>query len=157
MLSNNLSKTYLCGGYLRLSKEDDDIAKSETLQSNSIENQKEYIEDYLQSKPEIRVVDFYIDDGYSGVNFDRPDFQRMLQDIKDKKINCVIVKDLSRLGRNYIEVGKYIERLFPFLGVRFIAINDNYDSETANITDTHLVLPVKSFVNDTYCRQNSQK
>lgn len=93
MLSNNLSKTYLCGGYLRLSKEDDDIAKSETLQSNSIENQKEYIEDYLQSKPEIRVVDFYIDDGYSGVNFDRPDFQRMLQDIKDKKINCVIVKD----------------------------------------------------------------
>ena len=81
MLSNNLSKTYLCGGYLRLSKEDGDVAGSETLQSNSIENQKEYIEDYIHSKPEIKIVDFYVDDGYSGVNFDRPDFQRMLQDI----------------------------------------------------------------------------
>ena len=68
MLSNNLSKTYLCGGYLRLSKEDGDVAGSETLQSNSIENQKEYIEDYIHSKPEIKIVDFYVDDGYSGVN-----------------------------------------------------------------------------------------
>ena len=157
MLSNNLSKTYLCGGYLRLSKEDDDIAKSETLQSNSIENQKEYIEDYLQSKPEIRVVDFYIDDGYSGVNFDRPDFQRMLQDIKDKKINCVIVKDLSRLGRNYIEVGKYIERLFPFLGVRFIAINDNFDSADDAALSNNIIIPFKNLINDAYCRDISIK
>ena len=157
MLSNNLSKTYLCGGYLRLSKEDDDIAKSETLQSNSIENQKEYIEDYLQSKPEIRVVHFYIDDGYSGVNFDRPDFQRMLQDIKDKKINCVIVKDLSRLGRNYIEVGKYIERLFPFLGVRFIAINDNFDSADDAALSNNIIVPFKNLINDAYCRDISIK
>jgi len=157
MLSNNLSKTYLCGGYLRLSKEDDGIAKSETLQSNSIENQKEYIEDYLQSKPEIRVVDFYIDDGYSGVNFDRPDFQRMLQDIKDKKINCVIVKDLSRLGRNYIEVGKYIERLFPFLGVRFIAINDNFDSADDAALSNNIIVPFKNLINDAYCRDISIK
>jgi len=157
MLSNNLSKTYLCGGYLRISKEDDDIAKSETLQSNSIENQKEYIEDYLQSKPEIRVVDFYIDDGYSGVNFDRPDFQRMLQDIKDKKINCVIVKDLSRLGRNYIEVGKYIERLFPFLGVRFIAINDNFDSADDAALSNNIIVPFKNLINDAYCRDISIK
>lgn len=157
MLSNNLSKTYLCGGYLRLSKEDDDIAKSETLQSNSIENQKEYIEDYLQSKPEIRVVDFYIDDGYSGVNFDRPDFQRMLQDIKDKQINCVIVKDLSRLGRNYIEVGKYIERLFPFLGVRFIAINDNFDSADDAALSNNIIVPFKNLINDAYCRDISIK
>lgn len=157
MLSNNLSKTYLCGGYLRLSKEDDDIAKSETLQSNSIENQKEYIEDYLQSKPEIRVVDFYIDDGYSGVNFDRPDFQRMLQDIKDKKINCVIVKDLSRLGRNYIEVGKYIERLFPFLGVRFIAINDNFDNADDAALSNNIIVPFKNLINDAYCRDISIK
>lgn len=157
MLSNNLSKTYLCGGYLRLSKEDEDIAKSETLQSNSIENQKEYIEDYLQSKPEIRVVDFYIDDGYSGVNFDRPDFQRMLQDIKDKKINCVIVKDLSRLGRNYIEVGKYIERLFPFLGVRFIAINDNFDSADDAALSNNIIVPFKNLINDAYCRDISIK
>ena len=157
MLSNNLSKTYLCGGYLRLSKEDGDFAGSETLQSNSIENQKEYIEDYLQSKPEIRVVDFYIDDGYSGVNFDRPDFQRMLQDIKDKKINCVIVKDLSRLGRNYIEVGKYIERLFPFLGVRFIAINDNFDSADDAALSNNIIVPFKNLINDAYCRDISIK
>lgn len=157
MLSNNLSKTYLCGGYLRLSKEDDDIAKSETLQSNSIENQKEYIEDYIHSKPEIKIVDFYVDDGYSGVNFDRPDFQRMLQDIKNKKIDCVIVKDLSRLGRNYIEVGRYIERLFPLLGVRFIAINDNFDSADDTAASNNIIIPFKNLINDAYCRDISIK
>lgn len=163
MLSNNLSKTYLCGGYLRLSHsdevafEDEAVAGIETLRSNSIENQKEYIEDYLHSKSEIKLVDFYIDDGYSGVNFDRPDFQRMLQDIKDKKINCVIVKDLSRLGRNYIEVGKYIERLFPFLGVRFIAINDNFDSADDTAASNHMIVPFKNLINDAYCRDISIK
>lgn len=163
MLSNNLSKTYLCGGYLRLSHsdevafEDGDVVASETLQSNSIENQKEYIEDYIYSKPEIEIVDFYIDDGYSGVNFDRPDFQRMLQDIKDKKINCVIVKDLSRLGRNYIEVGKYIERLFPLLGVRFIAINDNFDSADDTAVSNNIIIPFKNLINDAYCRDISIK
>ena len=157
MLSNNLSKTYLCGGYLRLSKEDGDFAGSETLQSNSIENRQEYLEDYLQSKPEIRVVDFYIDDGYSGVNFDRPDFQRMLQDIKNKKIDCVIVKDLSRLGRNYIEVVKYIERLFPLLGVRFIAINDNFDSADDTAVSNNIIIPFKNLINDAYCRDISIK
>lgn len=157
MLSNNLSKTYLCGGYLRLSKEDGDVAGSETLQSNSIENQKEYIEDYIHSKPEIEIVDFYIDDGCSGVNFDRPDFQRMLQDIKNKKIDCVIVKDLSRLGRNYIEVGKYIERLFPLLGVRFIAINDNFDSADDTAASNNIIIPFKNLINDAYCRDISIK
>lgn len=157
MLSDNLSKTYLCGGYLRLSKEDGDVAGSETLQSNSIENQKEYIEDYLQRKPEIKIADFYVDDGYSGVNFDRPDFQRMLQDIKDSKINCVIVKDLSRLGRNYIEVGKYIERVFPLLGVRFIAINDNFDSADDTEASNNIMIPFKNLINDAYCRDISIK
>lgn len=157
MLSNNLSKTYLCGGYLRLSKEDGDVAGSETLQSNSIENQKEYIEDYIHSKPEIKIVDFYVDDGYSGVNFDRPDFQRMLQDIKNKKIDCVIVKDLSRLGRNYIEVGKYIERLFPLLGVRFIAINDNFDSADDTAASNNIIIPFKNLINEVYAKDISRK
>ena len=85
MLSNNLSKTYLCGGYLRLSKEDGDFAGSETLQSNSIENQKEYIEDYIHSKPEIEIVDFYIDDGYSGVNFDRLIFKECYRISKTRR------------------------------------------------------------------------
>lgn len=159
MLSNDVSKTYLCAGYLRLSKEDEDVAgsESETLQSNSVKNQKEYIEDYLQNKPEMEIAGFYIDDGYSGVNFDRPDFQRMLQDIKDRKINCVIVKDLSRLGRNYIEVGKYIERLFPLLGVRFIAINDNFDSADDTAASNNIIVPFKNLINDAYCRDISIK
>lgn len=163
MLSNEFLKKYLCGAYLRLSHSDDAIAEKEvaaqsvTLQSNSIANQKEYIEDFLQDKPEFEIVNFYIDDGYSGVNFERPDFQRMLQDIKENRINCVIVKDLSRLGRNYIEVGKYIERLFPLLGVRFIAINDNYDSSDDTAASNNIIVPFKNLINDAYCRDISIK
>ena len=157
MLSGNLSKMYRSGGYLRLSKEDEEVAGGETLQSNSIENQKAYIENYIRNKPEIKIADFYIDDGYSGVNFDRPDFQRMLQDIKNNKINCVIVKDLSRLGRNYIEAGKYIERIFPLLGVRFIAINDNFDSADDTAASNNIIVPFKNLINDAYCRDISIK
>lgn len=157
------SKMYQGGVYLRLSHSDELVlkdendARCETLQSNSIENQKAYIEEFLKSRPEIEVVDFYKDDGYSGVNFDRPDFQRMLQDIKEKKINCVIVKDLSRFGRNYIEVGKYMERLFPVLGVRFIAINDYYDSADETAVSNNLMVPFKNLINDAYCRDISIK
>ncbi|MCM1410167.1 MAG: recombinase family protein [Lachnospiraceae bacterium] len=111
----------------------------------------------MQDKPEFEIVDFYIDDGYSGVNFERPDFQRMLKDIKENRINCVIVKDLSRLGRNYIEVGKYIERLFPVLGVRFIAINDNYDSADDTAASNNIIVPFKNLINDAYCRDISIK
>ena len=91
------------------------------------------------------------------MNFDRPDFQRMLQDIKNKKIDCVIVKDLSRLGRNYIEVGRYIERLFPLLGVRFIAINDNFDSADDTAASNNIIIPFKNLINDAYCRDISIK
>lgn len=161
MLPNNLSETYRCGGYLRLSHRDEgafeNAAGSEVLKSNSIENQKEYIEDFLRSKPEMEVVDFYIDDGYSGVNFDRPDFQRMMEDVKGNKINCIIVKDLSRFGRNYIETGTYIERLFPLLGIRFIAINDYYDSADDTAASNHIIVPFKNLINDAYCRDISIK
>lgn len=163
MLSNELSKKYLCGGYLRLSHSDDVTSEDGTAvrnkiqQSNSIANQKEYIEDFLRSKPEIEMVGFYVDDGYSGVNFERPGFQRMIQDIKENRINCVVVKDLSRLGRNYIEVGKYVERLFPLLGVRFIAINDNYDSTDDAMVSNSIIVPFKNLINDAYCRDISIK
>ena len=163
MLSNKFLKKYLCGAYLRLSHSDDVTVENgatvqgENLQSNSIANQREYIQDFLQHKPEIEIVDFYIDDGYSGVNFERPDFQRMIQDIKDNRINCVIVKDLSRFGRNYIEVGKYIERLFPLLGVRFIAINDSYDSADDTAASNNIIVPFKNLINDAYCRDISIK
>lgn len=157
MQVDRLSKTYQGGLYLRLSKEDENIAVNGKMQSNSIENQREYIREFLKSRPEIVQVECYVDDGYSGVDFDRPSFQRMLQDIRDNKIDCVIVKDLSRFGRNYIETGKYIERLFPLLGVRFIAINDNYDSADDNAAANGIMVSFKNLINDAYCRDISVK
>lgn len=112
--------------YLRLSKEDE-FVKDE---SNSITNQRAFIRGFINKNKELRkmsVVEF-VDDGYSGKNMDRPDMQRMLEMVKRKQISCVIVKDFSRFSRDHIEQGKYIEQIFPFMGVRFIAINDNYDS-----------------------------
>ena len=110
--------------YLRLSKEDE-FVKDE---SNSIINQRAFIRGFINKNKELRkmsVVEF-VDDGYSGKNMDRPDMQRMLELVKRKQISCVIVKDFSRFSRDHIEQGKYIEQIFPFMGVRFIAINDNY-------------------------------
>ena len=111
-------KKWNVGVYLRLSSDDGD--KSE---SNSIGNQRSLIKRFISNDKELKIIDYYIDDGYSGTTFDRPDFERMMKDIKANKIDCIIVKDLSRLGRNYIEVGNYIEKEFPRYGVRFIAIN----------------------------------
>ena len=101
-------------------------------------------------------MSFYEDDGYSGVNFERPAFQKMMEDVKKGKIDCIIVKDLSRFGRNYIEVGRYLEKLFPMLGVRFIAVNDNYDSLNTD-TAHDIVMPFKNLINDSYCRDLSVK
>ena len=114
---------YRCAVYLRLSRSDGDQQES-----NSIKNQRALLNDYLGKHPELYKVDEYVDDGYSGTNFERPDFKRMMQDIEKRNVNCIIVKDLSRFGRNYIETGRYLERIFPFMGIRFIAINDHYDS-----------------------------
>ena len=97
----------------------------------------------LQTKKDIRIVKEYVDDGYSGSNFDRPSFQTMMEDIKRGVIDCVVVKDLSRFGREYIDSGRYIERLFPALGVRFIAINDNYDSVTGKSQGDEIIIPFK--------------
>ena len=127
-MENINSIIYHAAIYLRLSREDGDVAEGSRLVSNSISNQKALIMDFLKPHTEIEVHSVYADDGYSGVNFERPDFQRMLEDIRKGTVNCVIVKDLSRFGRNYIEAGRYIEKIFPMLGVRFIAITDNYDS-----------------------------
>lgn len=99
--------------------------------------------------------DEYVDDGYSGTNFERPDFKRMMQDIEKRNVNCIIVKDLSRFGRNYIETGRYLERIFPFMGVRFIAINDHYDSAEENDDKGRILIPFNNLINDTYCRDIS--
>lgn len=110
--------------YIRLSYTDD-----KTVESDSVANQRRLIDDYIARHPEIEVVAEKIDDGYSGVLFDRPAFQEMMRMIEQGEANCVIVKDLSRLGREYIETGRYMRRVFPAYGVRFIAINDNVDTE----------------------------
>lgn len=151
-MAKKKNKIYRAGAYKRLSQDD---GRGEV--SNSIINQTELIKDYGKTHSDIEIVAEYDDDGYSGTNFDRPGFLRMMEDIKAKKIDCVIVKDLSRFGRNYIEVGKYMERIFPFMGVRFISINDNYDSEGKKNESDSLMLPFKNLVNDAYCRDISVK
>lgn len=141
--------------YVRLSKEDI-VAAQSGRESNSITNQKQLILDFLKDKPEFNIVSIRIDDGYTGTNFDRPAFQRMLNDIKAGRINCVVVKDLSRFGREYINSGKYIHRLFPVLGVRLIAINDNIDTITRD-ESSEFSITLKNLMNDNYSRDISVK
>ena len=138
--------------YARLSNEDGDKAES-----NSITSQKEMIREYVLKHTDMVIVREYTDDGFSGVSFDRPGFKEMMEDIKNKKINCVICKDLSRFGRNYVDSGRYIEKIFPFMGVRFIAINDNYDSNGEKSQQDSLIIPFKNLINDAYCRDISVK
>lgn len=143
--------------YLRLSKDDEDIDGSNKSESNSICSQRELIRSYIKKHDDMELFDVYVDDGYSGVNFERPEFKRMMEDVEAGNVNCVIVKDLSRLGRDYIEAGRLIQKTFPAFHVRFIAVTDNFDSQTADYSTKSLVLPVKNFINDSYCRDISQK
>jgi DNA invertase Pin-like site-specific DNA recombinase len=150
--TNQDGKIWFACDYTRLSREDGD--KDE---SDSITNQKELIRSFVAKRQDISLAASYEDDGYSGVDFNRPSFKRMIEDIKAGKVNCVIVKDLSRLGRNYIETGKLLERFFPFMGVRFIAINDSYDSLSHNAQTDNLIIPFKNLINDAYCADISKK
>lgn len=136
--------------YIRLSYTDDKSAES-----NSVSNQRKLIDDYLTQHSEIEVVCEKVDDGYSGVLYDRPAFLEMMELIKSGAANCVIVKDLSRLGREYIETGRYLRRVFPAYGVRFIAINDNVD--TLNDEPDDLTVSVKNIINEAYSRDISVK
>lgn len=151
-------KVYDAAVYLRLSKEDGDVSgKSRREESNSITNQKRLIHDFLKSREDIRIFKEYVDDGYSGSDFLRPSFQEMISDMEAGKINLIIVKDLSRFGREYIEAGRYLQKIFPAAGVRFIAVTDHYDSLTAGRTEKNIVVPVKNFVNDAYSADLSVK
>lgn len=140
------------GLYMRLSVEDND-----KLESDSIKNQRELLRAYAESHPELEVVDEYVDDGYTGTNFDRPAFSRIMQDCEAGRINCIVVKDLSRLGRNFIGMGKLMERVFPQKGIRLIAINDNYDNAKENSAADDVVVPFKNLLNDSYSRDISTK
>lgn len=145
---------FYAAAYLRVSRED---RMGNLGESNSIGSQKAIIESFVKGKEDIKIYDSYIDDGYSGVDFQRPAWKRMMEDLSDKKINCIIVKDLSRFGRNYIEVGRWIQKIFPVQNIRFIAVSDHYDSKTAAESETSLLLPIKNFINDSYCQDISQK
>ncbi|HEL1060949.1 TPA: recombinase family protein [Streptococcus equi subsp. zooepidemicus] len=151
MFKNSVDKENIAVMYLRLSKED-----GEKAESNSISNQREIINSYAK-KNQFIIIKEYVDDGYSGANFDRPNFKEMINDAYEKKFDTIIVKDLSRFGRDYIEAGKFIQRIFPENRIRFISVNDNYDSKSADMNDTHLILPIKNFINDSYCRDISNK
>lgn len=135
--------------YIRLSREDGDKAESD-----SIGNQRKLIADYIKYKNDFFLYDTYIDDGFTGTNFNRPNFLRMIADIEDGKINCVIVKDLSRFGRDYIETGRYLERYFPNHDVRFISITDNIDSFKQAYD---MLMPIKNIFNEQYARDISEK
>ena len=151
-----VQKCWRAALYVRLSQEDSDNGEDK-LESNSVTSQRTLLQEFVLEHKDISAFDTYIDDGYTGTDFNRPAFQRMLQDMRSGVVNCVIVKDLSRLGRNYIEVGKYIEQVFPLLNIRFIAINDMIDS-VQNPTSTNTILvPFKNLINDEYARDTSIK
>ena len=147
---------YYAAIYLRLSRDDKDL-DSGRAESNSIRSQRDMIRSYIKQQDDMEIYDIYVDDGFSGTNFDRPEFRRMMEDIEAGNVNCVVVKDLSRLGRDYIEAGRLIQKTFPAFSVRFIALTDHFDSLTADSNETSLVVPVKNFVNDAYARDISGK
>lgn len=146
------AKQWKAADYARISREDGDKEESD-----SIGTQFDIIDDYIAHNDDITFVDRYSDDGWSGTNFDRPDFMRLMEDIKKGKINCVIVKDLSRLGRNYILVGQYLEMIFPMLNIRFISVNDRIDSIKDPASINNALVSFKNVMNDEYCRDISNK
>ena len=149
---NTVSKsnfTITTAFYIRLSVEDNKN------RGNSIEHQQMLLKNFVAVNPEFHVVKTYIDNGKTGTNFERPAFQEMLQDIEAGKIQCVIVKDLSRLGRNYIDTGYYIQSYFPSYKVRFIALNENFDTEKED--SNNILLQVLNMINESYALDTSKK
>ncbi len=145
-------KIYQTAVYVRLSREDE-----RKIESDTVENQIDFLKDHVEKDASLALVDTYVDRHVTGTKFDRPEFNRMMADIRAGRINCVVVKDLSRLGRNYLEAGDYIEKIFPFFGVRFVAVTDNYDSLASNVTEEGLVVPLKNLINEAYAKDVSKK
>ena len=123
----------------------------------SIANQISFCKAYLAEHTDLKLYDIYEDNGEKGTNFDRPEFKRMMDDIRSGKVKCVLVKDLSRFGRDYIEAGEYLEKIFPFMGIRFISITDGYDSLNCDDAESALMIPLKNMINDVYAKDISRK
>lgn len=147
-----LTEKYKAALYYRISKEDGDKEES-----YSISNQRDLVLDYLKDHPEIVSYNEFIDDGYSGSNFERPGFKKMIDLVTKGKINCVIVKDLSRFAREYIGAGYFMDKLFPSLGTRLISINDGIDYAVDTSDNVKLVMTFKNIMNDSYLRDISVK
>lgn len=138
--------------YGRLSVEDGD-----DLQNNSIGNQMKLAEDFAFQHPELNIMEWYSDNGYTGMDYDRPDFRRMMAAVRDGKYDCILVKDISRFGRHFLMTSEYVERALPAMGIRLICINDGYDSEDENADAAALLLPFKMIMNDNYVKDISRK
>ena len=146
-------KIYNTAVYVRLSVENSGKADD----GISFENQKQICLDYIKEQSNLKLYDLYADNGEKGTSTDRPEFQRMMDDIKVGRVNCVVVKDLSRFSRDYIDAGNYLEKIFPFLGVRFISITDTYDSLSADGDEKALMIPLKNMINAAYAKDISRK
>ena len=146
--------------YLRLSQEDVDIRRNAAKdESNSISAQRSLITRHINEIPDICDLPRleFCDDGFSGTNFSRPDFQRMIDLTKQGEIGCIVVKDLSRFGRDYLEVGDYLEHIFPFLGIRFISVNDHYDSSAHDGKTVGMDITFRNLIYDYYSKDLSSK
>ncbi len=152
VMEGTAQKIYQTAGYARLSIKDSGKPGADTLST-----QQELLRGFIEDQPDMRLVKIYSDNGQTGTNFERPGFEQLLSDVRAGNINCIVVKDLSRFGRNYKETGNYLQRIFPFLGVRFVAVNDNFDTETAEKNEFGFVVPLKNIMNETYSRDISRK
>ena len=143
-------KVYQTAIYARLSREDN------LSNSDSIENQIALLERYIDARFYLQLADIFADNGFTGTDFERPEWQRLMEAVQQRKINCIIVKDLSRVGRNYIETGEFLEKICPFFGIRFIAVNDNFDTDTAE-ANGQLSVSLSNIINDYYAKDISRK
>jgi len=141
-----------CGSYLRISKED-----REEGESNSLQNQRKLIQMYLNSHQELMLCREWVDDGVSGSHFNRTGVRKLFEAVERREIDCVLVKDLSRFGREYIDTGYYLQEYFPRHQVRFIAVCDGYDSMEAGFMEQNLLIPILNILNDSYCQDISKK
>lgn len=146
------TKIYKTVIYTRLSSEDD-----RKIASHTIDNQIALLKEYVESKDDMELVECYCDRGFSGTNFERPDFMRMIADMKRGRFNCIVVKDLSRLGRNYLEAGDYLEKIFPMYGIRFICVSDGFDSLYAKPMEDGMLVPLKNLINEAYAKDISKR
>ena len=146
------ARIYKAAGYIRLSVEDGGKPGADTL-----EGQKALIRGFISQQPDMELVGLFCDNGKTGTDFARPQFEQMMELVRRGKADCLVVKDLSRFGRNYKETGNYLERIFPFLGVRFVAINDAFDTLSAERTQEGYIVPLKNLINEVYSKDISRK